>query len=407
MNKTYSRFLFHLLFLWSSAAVAQTVEPTTQELVRPFRSNVVRSAQAQGMVYGQAELGSNFALPSLLWNSTWNTSLVDEQVNRLNSGRATFGYVLEGGFEYLMKENAKGRRYWFALGHQANLGVRTTSDAVRLFLKGNAPYKGESLKLGQTSLEYSQYTFAKVGFLKNTGNSSFSGGVGLYLGSNKGGINAEKLSLFTDDLGRYVALNGSLDRHVALQNGPGLGVDFGYSLEKRNSQIHLCAENIGLVLYRNVKLQETQGEEVNFEGVRINSLRDELVFNQIEDSLENEFLTEDTSSILYVLPFSVHAQGYHGLKNNNGIGWEFRYRYISGFMPAVSAFYQINFPKGNALRLGAEMGGFGYFGTHLGADIRLGSNVLIQVQATGGDNLAYSSARARFGGQLGLVFRPE
>lgn len=399
MNKLYK---LTFLFLVSSTCAAQQNDSTYQ----PWYASSFAS-EPSIRLEGELGLVTSFLNNTLIKNDYWSDEMILNQVNNLGQHNRLGGIV-----HSTMTYHTGGSSNLFYTLHYKNItGFTGQKELINLALKGNA--KQPVLDFEQKN-GFQQQSFGSVGIGKSFHDSvrrtRMNVGISLYFEQAFNKISANRGRFETDSSGESVMVSNA-DVHLmrSLDNAfssPGLGINFVFThLNKSNTQFHFRLKDFGVV--RNTQYNSAQMiPAFVFSGFDVSSHVNSAGSINIQDSIIQNYFTSDTTSTLRLLPFETSVAIVKPLGVNNTVETKFSYLYFTGNFPLLESNYEQLFKSSNASwRVGARLGGFGWYGINLGLKLPFGMGHQFAVDVTGIESMVSSNVPVNWTGRFGLLIK--
>jgi hypothetical protein len=398
MNKRFSLVLL-LAIAWLPLFAQLDSFPTQKSL----------RLQPSAYVMAETELGigSNFLNKELIFNDFWSSDLIATQIDQLSSTNR-FGAYNNSRVLYVtaLDSSVKWRKS-FGFSYVSLNGLTASDAFVKTILQGNQPNRRidfdpvHGYELWNTvSLDFGFSDYDKIKKRNQSITLSLVGGL------NYQNLNAQGGYLETDSSGGMITLSET-DISLSENTGgnSGIGFTLSYSLTKKlnsTSILQFNADNLGFVRYDVTTYNLVSS--TSFEGFDVTTpIRTGEEIN-LQDSVENQFITEESGA--RIIPFPARlALGYERtLSYRNALEASVSYLYFPGYLPQVEGLYLQRIGESNALwKIGARVGGFGSYALRLGLELPIGSTSGLQLDIAGAESMATSNLPVNWFGKFGLV----
>jgi len=307
-------------------------------------------------VYGSQEAGSN-SFTNEFFNTINNSEfisedLIDSQIDNM-SGSILSGQISSIGFDALLNsKNKPGDQYiHFGFEHQHFLDTYLDQDLVKLVMKGNKPFAGETLYFDDSKYYNVYFNRIKGGMGHIFGSADayhrVTWSLGFNVGQNFDFINVENSSLYTDPQGDYLditaiaetKLSDTVWAEVYQINGLGGSVDLDYSYTKtENFHIDFSLKNLGVLFWNGNTFTGTIDTTFRFEGISndtVNSGNDDLPDDYSYNGLRRLIFTDPESSTFSdMLPLSLRLSAGKYISGEN-----FYIGFNTSLYPTLKAIY--------------------------------------------------------------------
>lgn len=287
-----------------------------------------------------------------------------------------------------------------------------SKDLFKLFFRGNKPFAGATAGLDPfrfTSFDYQSFS---VGLNKSLLDSKLKmwAGVSLIRGGNFRYAETDQFSLYTEQYGAYIEVEGELKARiapgspglVARNNGLGGSAFLGFDYKIGRSILGLSVSDLGFVQWGSMKTYALNGR-VNYAGKEIPnifSFSDTLLTSYSADSLASELGVDIyEENFLYRLPTFIKLTYVY--KHSEALMFISGVEIITGLGAIPRVFLKPVYALSDNLYIqGALMyGGFGRMNLELGAAASVGkrffayvnlnaAGLLVAANKTGGQGLS-------------------
>ena len=399
MNKRFSLVLF-LAVAWMPVYAQLDSFPSFNNLQNQQGSFLLAKSELG--------IGSNFLNRDLVFNDFWSSELIESQVNQLNSTNRFGAYNRSSIQFHTGVDTAAKWRKSFGIGYMSLIGVTASDAFIKTVLEGNKPNRSidfsnpHRYELWNTvSFDFGFNDYDAVKRRKQSITLSLVGGLNYLNFAADGG------SLQTDSSGGRISLTDS-DISLASNTNDGLsgyGFTLSYAMTKEvntSSLLSIKAENLGFIRYdiRSYDLVST----TSFEGFDVTTpirTGDEI---NLQDSVEDQFITQDSGSRIVPFPARLEIGYQHTLSSQNAIEASLSYLHFPGYMPQFEGLYLQRIGQSQALwKIGARLGGFGGYALRLGLELPMGDTSGLQLDIAGAESMASSNLPVNWFGRFGLI----
>jgi len=354
MNRT-SKILVILFLVQSSSATAQL---GLQDRLRT------------GVSYDLSLFAqSNQFDKDLILESFWDEDLKDRQLAR-NLSQTKMGWGTGHDLAYrwgTLDEDAFKKVYYLRASYRDLHSISLDPELTKIALLGNSHTRGSSIDVsasGSDAIEYSGLGFGIERISDKNRQVRYELGADLYFGHEFSDQNASSGSVTTDSMLEHVTLDldyKSATKNRSLSSGFGLGLDLAISKNTGDRYFKITVQDLGFINWSRGTLLENSNRPQRFEGVFVPEIEISQ-FNWL-DSVNQEFVTEETRTILRMTPFRVSLDAEFRLGTQSAMRLNTRYFYLTGFVPEISAQY-LKIWNSNRAAFGLKYGGFGVLRSH-------------------------------------------
>ncbi|MEZ5145718.1 MAG: DUF5723 family protein [Bacteroidales bacterium] len=205
----------------------------------------------------------------------------DDQINNLN-GQTFTGRIRQSGLDawFNSKQKPGSMFYYFGVDFQNVLDSQLDSDLIRILLKGNKPYAGQTLYINNS--EYLNQYFNRikggVGFYFGSGEvvHAVSAKLALSIGQNYDQVGVSGSSFYTHPEGDYLDLSLHAETQAADTswgkltdiNGLGVSTDLYYSIQKeKDFYAGICIQNLGFISWSGNPFVASMDSTFRFSGI--------------------------------------------------------------------------------------------------------------------------------------------
>ena len=206
-----------------------------------------------------------------------STDLINQQVEKLD-GRVLSGTIRSIGGDLTI--NTDKLSYYVGFEHQYILDTYLDDDFIKLLLKGNKPYAGETLQFPGSeyySIYFNQFRggISKT-FQQGKKRHILTGTIGLALGQNYNYVKVENSSLYTHPDGNYLDVDVKAETQLSdtvwaeVYEVNGMGASFGvrYNFYKEKEfYFGIEAKNLGFVRWNQNTFVASMDTNFVFEGM--------------------------------------------------------------------------------------------------------------------------------------------
>lgn len=254
-----------------------------------------------GLVWGHFDyqMGStslsNGLLREAVFEGVINTETAISTTDNFNREDARTGGYAEG--ELWFKSNGGAWSLLVGTGFKEMFGAHTSTDLLRLYLRGNAPYAEEELNLGPSKVFNQSSQFIGFGFERSGKSSRFGLTANLHKIGRYQQADVETGTLYTAAYGEYVEsdLNliyetaGSKQDKLSAWYGTGVTINAYWSIDFGvDDHIYMKVKDLGVMQFAGLN-RATLDTNYFFQGAEIENILqlDDSLFQDAElDSLE-------------------------------------------------------------------------------------------------------------------------
>lgn len=255
-----------------------------------------------------------------------SSDLIDKQIENM-SGKILSGQITSIGLNALINSKKLAGKRYFIVGyeHQHFLDSYLDEDLVKLLLKGNKQFAGESIQIPASRYYNNYFNQLKggVGFRMENGEAvqHFAFTLGFATGQNYDFVEVKNSSIYTHPDGDYldIAVNANTKvsdtvwAEVYQVNGLGLSTNLEYSFSKSNNfHFDVNLKNLGFINWNGNTFMGSVDTTIRFEGVNMDttSSQGDLPEDYSYNSLRNMiFKNPESGSFTDVLPMSFRLSG--------------------------------------------------------------------------------------------------
>ena len=199
--------------------------------------------------------GNNFSNEFLkeIYKSGYFSAELKQKVIEGLTPTNSIGFGGLGGLVYKRKFDQFNLRV--GLSSQLISNNKFSRDFVKLALNGNAPYTGETLDLGNTSVQIDAFHKLSIGAEKVIkDNFIFGGAVNLYQGYFHFDMDLDRADFFTEVDGSQLKLDTKFDQSYSRPNekGYGAGLDLYLVSKSNKGNFIVSIEDFGFIRYSNL-----------------------------------------------------------------------------------------------------------------------------------------------------------
>ncbi len=393
MNRLYN---LAGLVLFFGTSFGQDIDSITQKT--PFQQEM--SIDKQLVVLGNGSIVTSFLHNSLVRENHWTDEIVQNQINAL-SNQNRFGAQTAFDVKY-----HTGDGTYFGAGYQNIIGGIAQKSIFQLVLEGNQNQPNITLDQnnGFEQIGFAYLSFGKA-FKDTAAQRKTSFGVSLYGRQNYSKYTASSGTFDLDSAGESIQVNNA---DIAISqdisdpfNTFGLGASFKIDQIINENLISFEIQNLG-VFFGSKTRSAQMLSAYSFDGFNLSSQINNAGSVRLQDSINNNYFTTDTSSAVQLLPFSTSVAVNKPLGNRNNFRAELHYVYFTGYYPLLKAEYHQHFKgKSASWNVGARVGGFGNYAISLGTHIPLSKHTLT-AQIAGLESMISENLPVNWYAQVGL-----
>lgn len=371
-------------------------------LWHPYQYFGTRSS-THASIYGQGEyqLSSNRISNRLMAEAVFRGRVQSETSDAVLGWDPSATLRIQGSTNGSMwfRSRRTGAWRWFAgAGFNELLAGSLRNGLVQLYLKGNAPFEGQRIDLGPSSLQYHSYQFVGGGF-EHEG-EAFTWGLGTKVikTSRYYNIRLGQSSLYTAPYGTSIETDIDLDYEAAASWQPkaeawyGTGFALsGYMVYHGSEKTLLALEvqDAGLSFFEGVTKYQMQDTHT-YTGIEVENileLDDDLVSDGDLDSVEAILgLTEGHSPATAMLPAFVRFHFIYDLGRVLRVSASLKQYFLFG-IPELQAGLCFRLNEWLAVQPVVRAGGFTRFDYGLGLAVQPVTSLQLMVQVEQFENL--------------------
>ncbi|MEZ5194937.1 MAG: DUF5723 family protein [Bacteroidales bacterium] len=236
-----------------------------------------------------------------------SSELIDKQIDNM-SGSSLSGQITNIGLG--LKINAQknpGKSYVnITFEHQHYLDASLDDDLVKLLLKGNKPYAGQTLRAPNSSYYNVYFNQLKAGlghrFLKNDAVHEINWMLGFNIGQNHNNLEVHNSSLFTEPEGDYLDVTASMNielsdtawAEVYEANGYGFSADLEYTYTKPEKfHVGISFKNLGMIFWNGNTFSGERDTSFVFSGLNNDTISGE------NENIPNDFSYDNLRRLLF------------------------------------------------------------------------------------------------------------
>lgn len=283
---------------------------------------------------------------------------------------------------------AKKLRYTFGVGQRVVASAKFSDDLFELMFRGNAQYAGQSVDLSKTAITYFDYKNIYLGIQKKLKGDKITVGASaaFLLGGNYQQFTMKSTSLFTEQTGDYIDLNGDLSYHrggtdsTRKNYGKGASINLFFSVNHKKNVLSFEVRDLGVMAWTGIKTY-TGDSTYRYGGLLINELLapDASLVSSVKlDSIASLVgINRATENITMFLPTVFHLNYVLSPNKRFSRTVGVRYMLIPGYIPKIYLRETDFLGKGFTLVNTFSYGGFGRLDYELGLMKKLGQGLLI------------------------------
>lgn len=373
------------------------------------------SAYVSGYVNSNA-LTNSFFKSYLYTKSYIDDDMKQQQVDRFKKSN-TIGSDIKAGLYGQYKINSI--RIEAGLSYRDFNSAQFSSDAFKLLFYGNSMYAGQTASLDPMSVYNVNYQTLYMGLKKTVGkkqNIQLGARLGFVRGGRLQKIRSSNISLYTDNAGAYLTLNGKFDvaytddsvyTRVPNMHGGGLTSDYFFSIKGKRSEFAVELLDVGFIRWNDVSTFSGDGS-YTYDGVQIDNLiggngivLDPINFTTI---FENMGVSKKIKDVTYMLPSTLHVSYYRHLSPKISVTGGVRQQFVLGYIPKVygKLAYYVN--KDFVLIPTLSYGGFGRADVELGIAKAFSDRLLVSANLMWFEYFAAPSTTSGHGMSLAFSY---
>lgn len=366
MNRGFKIFLA-VLCLYPAFLEAQVFE-TPENEGNPFQNSLNSSFQIDFGLNAVSDQITFKLARDFYTGQFLDEALILQNEKRLNNMNR-LGFESSGGLTFYAKPKyvnpEKSKQSFLFLGTESILGAKYTDEAWSLLMRGNGPYAGRSMALGETGFRNTGWVELSFGEkIRNAGKSSvFQWATGVFLLHNNQQLHLQEATLFTQTDGELISVSAMGSRES--QHSPGIGLkgDFSYGIQFENSQaFKFYLHDFGIsFLGRDEYTLDTSFEFTGFYIADPSDFVSNDRWEDLTDSLINGLKGKKTASSPMALPAKAGVQYFYNLNKNHGLSVEISYRYLSFAQPLFTAAHHALIRNAVSVKSTVGYGGWGGF----------------------------------------------
>lgn len=323
---------------------------TAQNLYLDQSFEILDTSQA-GSIYFYGAASLDGSIPSSFLNHfTKGDYIENEEIDQVLSKlgkkpnlhhHAKSGLFYHMGLDSLLKEKSRFNRMQLNVGlSYNNLSYTAFSpDAYELVFKGN--HLDSVYDLSPLNFQYLSYFKLSAGFSFGVENSTLGIAISYYQSDDYFAVNSDQLALVNLENNSGLTTRGAFNYEQLdkknntpfVPQGFGAGIDLFFEQNiNKNQKVSITVEDLAFIRYNRTK--SSFSKDTLFQGIPTNGFNTD--FENIEDSLEQWFLTPSKGALVYWIPtrLNLHYQyqlneiplKIHALVN---------YRAFPGYLPLL------------------------------------------------------------------------
>lgn len=236
-----------------------------------------------------------------------SSELIDEQVEKM-TGSSLSGQItsIGVGLKFNSKKNPGKSYINLAFEHQHYLDASLDDDLVKLLMKGNKPYAGETLNASNSSYYNGYFNQIKAGmghrFLKNGGVHEVNWLVGFNIGQNYNNLEINNSSLYTDPDGDFLDVAASMNielsdtawAEVYEASGYGFSADLQYTYTKPEKfHVGISFKNLGMIFWNGNTFSGERDTSFVFSGINSDTISGD------NENIPNDFSYDNLRRLLF------------------------------------------------------------------------------------------------------------
>ena len=348
-----------------------------------------------------------------------SNDLINEQVDHL-SAPALSGSIRSIGGGFTVKSSKFS--YYIGLEHQHFLDTYIDEDLIKLLLKGNKPFVGETLQVPGSAYSSMYFNQVKGGIIKaiekGEGIHTLSGKLALNLGQNYDHLKIENSTFYTQPDGDYLEavisadtkLSDTVWAEVYEVLGIGASIDLNYNYYKKEGFfVGIKAKNLGFISWNKNTFVASVDTSFVFEGLNTDTTgtaSDELPDDYSYNSLRRLIFKNTESD-----PFATGLPVILNLTAGKYLAGETFYAGINTFFyPTLEANYKLelfatwNYKHLFQLTPIVAFSSYDKVNYGLGVGVNLGNKAYIQAGSAYLNSFFNEKGIAGTGGYLNLIF---
>lgn len=236
-----------------------------------------------------------------------SSELIDEQIDNM-SGSSLSGQItnIGVGLKVNSKKNPGKSHLNIAFEHQHYLDASLDDDLVKLLMKGNKPYAGQTLLATNSSYYNVYFNQLKAGmghrFLKSDAVHEINWMLGFNIGQNYNKLEVHNSSLYTDPDGDYLEVVASMNvelsdtawAEVYEANGYGFSSDLQYTYTKPEKfHVGISFKNLGMIFWNGNTFSGERDTSFVFSGINNDTISGE------NENIPNDFSYDNLRRLLF------------------------------------------------------------------------------------------------------------
>ncbi|MCB0401295.1 MAG: hypothetical protein KDD41_04380 [Flavobacteriales bacterium] len=258
-------------------------------------------------------------------------------------------------------------------------------ELFRLTFDGNKQFAGQTIDIGNTNYNQYRYQYLSLGFINHKffdeGRMAREGViVNLIKGQEHQAITVPEGSLYTEELGREIALDinyvynatDTANKGWKAFTGWGISTDLFTEFYLRNgAKIYMGVEDLGFIFWNKQSLEMATDSLYSFSGITIDNIFDlnDTILDKIsKDSIVNSVATRNIKDDYSIaLPTAIQLKYTKVLNEKWKINAGLYYKILSNYFPLIysNAYYYVN----DKLSVKIQMAYGGYGTIHSGMAI--------------------------------------
>ncbi|MCC6753949.1 MAG: hypothetical protein IT266_08210 [Saprospiraceae bacterium] len=278
-----------------------------QGMAQPYRRVTFDQTAHQSMVLVEAreELGAEHVADGFFDGYIGGGKLSGELIGEAVQGLKTenlLGLRYGGSALLRLAWRGEGNYLLFGVGHERHVEAVFSKDLFQVYFQGNQAFEGKTALLHPLEFNRTDYSFAKVGFERQSTSYFLSGNLGLATGSQYRNLVTDRGSLFTAVYGREVELELALEdhswdgNHSIVWNGEALGflVDAEAGWKWSSGLIGAGIRNVGFIDWQNKVRNRVYDTVYSYTGIEISEVLDSFAFDlKGQDVIASDFAKTD------------------------------------------------------------------------------------------------------------------
>lgn len=359
------------------------------------------SSNAKIGIWFETNYNSNVLNNSVYYNAVFQTGVTRQSMNNMEArvlGRNIAGTQETERLYYSWKSKKSSDSS--KLIHNINIGTRRAvnigfgKDAFLLAGFGNKKFAGKTAYIDDMNLNLLQFTQIQYGMIKEQKNKiSYGVGLAFLMGNRYGNYFLNSSSLYTSDIGDSVS--GIINGHLTMSDtsaknlydisGYGGSIDALLSfpvnwLKKQDDYGSLKIElnELGLISWKNTLRYNLNGQ-MDWAGIQAPTfaeIGDSIYNDQVPRNIQDDFVeSTETTNLTTVLSPRIAIYYTEKLNDNIELRNMIDYRFNANYLPFLASTQVFRITKTDKkfkyfLNVHESLGGYGYFGFGLGAELR-------------------------------------